>query len=76
MCCNRKVRKRAMVRERGRCNKGEKERCTLGMHYNREEKERAMARERRGDLAEGRMCAPLGCIAIKRRQRVPMLGKK
>jgi len=70
------VRKRAMVRERGRCNKREKERCTLGMHYNREEKERAMARERGGDLAEGRTYAPLGCIAIKRRQRVPMLRKK
>jgi len=61
------VRKRTMVRARGRCNKGEKERRTLGMHYNREEKKRAMARERGGDLAKGRTCAPLGCIAIKRR---------
>jgi hypothetical protein len=54
-----------MARERGRFSKGEREKCTPRMHYNREERKRVMAKERWGDSVKGRTCAPLGCVAIE-----------
>jgi hypothetical protein len=56
----------------------ERKRRTPRMCYNggKKKRKRMMARERRGDLIEGKMHACLGCGTIERRQRASTLRRK
>lgn len=54
------------TREREIWQRGEKKH-TPRMHCNKNERERAMAKEKEGDSIEGReRDGPLGCVAIER----------